>query len=42
MPTLSTFYGIIIRMFYNDDAPPHFHVAYGEFEAQIAIQTLDC
>jgi len=25
MPTISWFYGIAIRMFYNDHAPPHFH-----------------
>jgi hypothetical protein len=33
MPTISSFYGIMIRMFYNDHAPPHFHARYGEFEA---------
>jgi hypothetical protein len=27
MPTISAFYGILIRMFYNDHAPPHFHDA---------------
>lgn len=26
MPTISTFYGILIQMFWNDHAPPHFHV----------------
>jgi hypothetical protein len=40
MPTISTFYGIIIRMFFNDHAPPHFHVEYAEFKAEIAIETL--
>ena len=25
MPTLSFFYGILIQMFWNDHAPPHFH-----------------
>jgi Domain of unknown function (DUF4160) len=39
MPTLSTFYGILIRMFFNDHAPPHFHARYGEFEATIDIDT---
>jgi len=39
MPMLSTFYGITIRMFYNDHAPPHFHVQYGEFKAEMAIET---
>ena len=40
MPTISTFYGILIRMFFNDHAPPHFHARYGEFEATIDIATL--
>jgi len=40
MPTISTFYGILIRMFFNDRAPPHFHARYGEFEATIEIDTL--
>jgi Domain of unknown function (DUF4160) len=39
MPTISTFYGILIRMFFNDHAPPHFHARYGEFEATIDIAT---
>ena len=40
MPTISTFYGILIRMFFKDHAPPHFHARYGEFEAMIEIDTL--
>lgn len=28
-------------MFYNDHAPPHFHVKYAEFEAEIIIDTLE-
>ena len=40
MPTISTFYGITIRMFYNDHSPPHFHVEYGEFKAEVVIETL--
>jgi hypothetical protein len=40
MPTISAFYGLIIRMFYNDHAPPHFHVEYAEHKAEIAIETL--
>lgn len=39
MPAISSFYGIVIRMFYNDHAPPHFHAYYGDQEAQIAIKT---
>ena len=41
MPTISTFYGILIRMFFNDHPPPHFHARYGEFEATIDIDTRD-
>lgn len=40
MPTLSTFYGILIQMFWDDHAPPHFHVRYAEHRALIDIQTL--
>lgn len=28
-------------MFFNDHPPPHFHARYGEFEATIAIGTLE-
>lgn len=41
MPEISRFYGIIIRMFYNDHNPPHFHVIYDENEALIDIKTLE-
>ena len=34
------FYGILIRMYWNDHAPPHFHVEYGEYRAQFLIETL--
>jgi hypothetical protein len=29
MPIISRFFGIIIRMFFNEHAPPHFHAEYG-------------
>ena len=41
MPELSRFYGIIVRMFYDDHPPPHFHVVYGGEQAQISINTLE-
>ena len=41
MPTISTFYGIIIRMFFEEHAPPHFHAQYGEYKAAINILTLE-
>ena len=28
MPYVSMFFGIIIRMFYNEHNPPHFHAEY--------------
>lgn len=37
MPTISEFFGILILMFYDDHAPPHFHARYGEHEAMIQI-----
>jgi hypothetical protein len=41
MPWISTFYGILIQMFWRDHTPPHFHALYAEFEAQIDIRTLE-
>ena len=28
MPIISTFFGIVIRMFYREHEPPHFHADY--------------
>jgi hypothetical protein len=28
MPIISVFFGIVIRMFYDDHNPPHIHVEY--------------
>ena len=39
MPELCRFYGIIIRMFWVDHPPPHFHAIYGSHEALIEILT---
>ncbi len=41
MPRISAFYGIVIAMYYRDHHPPHFHAIYGEYEAQIVIETLE-
>lgn len=41
MPTISTFFGILIQMFWREHAPPHFHAIYAEFEAEIDIRTLE-
>ena len=40
MPTISDFFGIVIRMFFDEHAPPHFHAQYGEFKAIIDLQKL--
>jgi hypothetical protein len=40
VPEISRFYGIVIRMYYADHSPPHFHAQYGEYEALIHISTL--
>jgi hypothetical protein len=29
MPEICRFFGIIIRMFYNEHTPPHFHTEFG-------------
>ena len=41
MPVLSRFYGIIIRMYFQqaEHNPPHIHAIYGEDVAAIDIRT---
>lgn len=39
MPEVSRFYGIIIRFYYRDHPPRHFHAYYAEHEALIEIET---
>ena len=41
MPEISRFLGIIIKMFFDDNNPPHFHVEYGEYKAIIEIRTAE-
>ncbi len=40
MPTISMFYGLIIRMYYapRKHPPPHFHAYYGECKATVDIK----
>jgi len=40
MPEISRFYGIVIRMYFGDHAPPHFHAEYSGHSAVIEIETL--
>ena len=41
MPEVCRFAGIVIRMYYNDYPPPHFHAEYGEHKAKIDIKSLE-
>ena len=40
MPEVSRFFGIAIRLYYNDHEPAHFHAVYGEHEALVEVETL--
>jgi hypothetical protein len=40
MPEVSRFFGIVIRMFWDDHNPPHFHAFYGDELALVDITTL--
>lgn len=40
MPTISEFFGIVIRMYWDDHARPHFHAFYAEQEAAYQISPL--
>lgn len=41
MPEISRFFGIVIKMYYNDHQPPHFHAEYGGSRVEINIETLE-
>lgn len=41
MPEICRFLGIIIKMFFDDHNPPHFHAVYGNCEAVFSIETLE-
>ncbi len=40
MPEIARFYGIIIKLFFGDHPPPHFHAVYGEYVGVFRIDTL--
>jgi hypothetical protein len=40
MPEISRFFGIVIKMFYDDHNPPHFHAEYGGHLALVDIMRL--
>jgi len=37
MPEISRFFGISIKMYFGDHAPPHFHAEYGEHKVVVAF-----
>ncbi|MCE9544318.1 MAG: DUF4160 domain-containing protein [Planctomycetia bacterium] len=37
MPVISSFYGVIIRMFYQEHEPPHFHAEHGGDQATFSL-----
>ncbi len=43
MPTISMFYGIIIRMYFapGEHNPPHFHAYYNEYRASFSIDSFE-
>ncbi len=41
MPEIARFYGIIIKIYFNDHNPPYFHAYYGEYDGAFDIQTLE-
>jgi hypothetical protein len=41
MPRISSFYGIVVCMYFNDHNPPHFHAEYGERQARILIDSFE-
>lgn len=41
MPTISIFFGIHIRMYYNEHPPPHFHAYYEDYDISVSIYNLE-
>jgi hypothetical protein len=41
MPEITRFYGIIIKLFFSDHPPPHFHAIYGDYNALFNLETLE-
>jgi len=40
MPEVSRFFGISIRMYFDDHNPPHFHAIYAAAEVEVGIDPL--
>jgi hypothetical protein len=41
VPTVSSFFGIAIRMFFEDHGFPHFHAQHSDGKAKVRIDTLE-
>ena len=43
MPVIARFYGMVIKMYFqqSEHNPPHFHCIYGEYMSAIDIRTLE-
>ena len=43
MPVIARFYGLIIKMYFqqSEHNPPHIHAVYGEYIGAVDIQTLE-
>ncbi|MBK9215001.1 MAG: DUF4160 domain-containing protein [Chloracidobacterium sp.] len=41
MPEIARFYGIVIKLFFGDHPPPHFHAVYGEYVGLFDLNTLE-
>jgi hypothetical protein len=41
VPEVSRFYGIVIKVYFRDHPPPHFHAVYAEHEALYDIETME-
>ncbi len=39
MPEISRFFGIVIKMFFNEHNPPHFHAQYQKHNVVVLIKT---
>ena len=41
MPVIARFYGIVVKMYFNEHGVPHFHAVYGEYNGVFDIKSLE-
>jgi len=41
VPEVARFYGIVIKIFFGDHPPPHFHALYGEYVGVFSIESME-